>query len=164
MASRAIGTAAGRTAKVDWRTALRRSLRRAAEIGGALVLFATMVFLAIALATYRQTDPSMSTAAGGDVHNWMGAPGAWAAERALFFFGLVSVLLLPLLYVLARKLWRMVEEEDGIAPPSDQRWWRPTAVLLLAMTLLGTVLSLAFTAPGGSLPASMGGVTGLLGA
>ena len=32
------------------------------------------------------------------------------------------------------------------------------------MLLLGTVLSLAFTAPGGSLPASSGGIAGLLGA
>ena len=37
-------------------------------------------------------------------------------------------------------------------------------VLLFAMALLGTVLSLAFTQPGGTLPASMGGLAGLLGA
>jgi DNA segregation ATPase FtsK/SpoIIIE, S-DNA-T family len=76
----------------------------------------------------------------------------------------VACLLLPLLYVMARKLWRLVEEEDGLAEPSDQRWWRPIGVLLLAMALLSAVLSLAFTGPGGSLPASMGGITGLLGA
>jgi DNA segregation ATPase FtsK/SpoIIIE, S-DNA-T family len=82
----------------------------------------------------------------------------------LLLFGLVSVLLLPLLYVFARKLWRMAEEEDGLLEPSDQRWWRPAAWLLLAMALLGTVLSLTFTGPGGSLPASPGGIAGLLGA
>jgi len=164
MASRAIGTPGTRAAKVDWRSALRRSLRRAGEIGGALLLFGAMLFLFLALVSYHQTDPSASTAAGGDVRNWMGLPGAWVAERALFFFGLVSALFLPLLYVFARKLWRLVEEEDGVAEPSNQRWWRPIGVLLLAMVLLSTVLSLAFSAPGGSLPATPGGLFGLLGA
>ena len=49
MASRAIGTPGARAAKVDWRSALRRSLRRAGEIGGALLLFGAMVFLFLAL-------------------------------------------------------------------------------------------------------------------
>ncbi len=151
-------------AKPDWRAVLRRSMRRASELGGAVLLFAAMIFLGLALASYHQTDPSASTAAGEEVRNWMGGAGAWAAERALFLFGPVSVLLLPLLYVLARKLWRLVEEEDGIVATANQRWWRPIGVLLFAMVLLSTVLSLAFTQPGGSLPASMGGISGLLGA
>ena len=162
MATRA--TARRRTAKTDWRTVLRRSVRRASELGGAVFLFAAMIFLALALISYHQTDPSASTAAGGQIQNWMGAVGAWASERALFLFGPVAALLLPLLYVFARKLWRLVEEEDGISEPSDQRWWRPVGLLLFAMALLCTVLSLVFTQPGGGLPASMGGITGLLGA
>jgi S-DNA-T family DNA segregation ATPase FtsK/SpoIIIE len=143
---------------------LRRSLRRSTEIGGAMLLFGAMIFLALAMTSYHQTDPSSSTAAGGAVQNWMGPIGAYAAERALFLFGPVAVLLLPLLYVFARKLWRLVEEEDGTLEHSDQRWWRPIGVLLLGMALLSTVLSLAFTQPGGSLPAGMGGISGLLGA
>jgi len=159
-----MATGGRRIAKPDWRAVLRRSLRRASELGGAVLLFAAMIFLGLALASYHQTDPSVSTAAGEEVRNWMGSTGAWAAERALFLFGPVAVLLLPLLYVLARKLWRLVEEEDGILAAADQRWWRPIGVLLAAMVLLCTVLSLAFTQPGGSLPASMGGIAGLLGA
>jgi len=164
MATRATASGGQRIAAPDWRAVLRRSMRRSTELGGAALLFLAMIFLAIAIATYHQTDPSASTAAGGEVRNWMGPAGAWAGERALFLFGPVSVLLLPLLYVFARKLWRLVEEEDGSVEPSHARWWRPLGVLLLAMTLLSTVLSLAFTAPGGALPASMGGVSGLLGA
>jgi len=160
MASRSLG----RQPTSNWRAIFRRSLRRSAEIAGALALLAGLLFLALALVSYHQTDPSVSTAAGGAVQNWMGAPGAWAAERALFLFGPVAVLLLPLLYVFARKLWRFVEEEDGDLPHADHAWWRPIGVLLFAMVLLGTVLSLAFTGPGGSLPASMGGIAGLLGA
>ncbi len=153
-----------RTVRTDWRAVLRRAVRRSSELASAVLLFGVMVFLALALVSYRQTDPSASTAAGPEVLNWMGPLGAWTAERALFLFGPVSVLLLPLLYVFARKLWRLVEEEDGIAEPSDQRWWWPICLLVFAMVLLCTVLSLAFTGPGGTLPASMGGISGLLGA
>ncbi len=163
MATRAV-SAGTRGAQVNWRATLRRAARRAAEIGGAGLLLAGMVFLALALISYHQTDPSWSTAAGGPPANWMGTPGAWAAERALFLFGPVSVLFLPLLYVGARKLWRLVEEEDADLPHADHAWWRPIGVLLFAMALLGTVLALVFTGPGGSLSAGMGGISGLLGA
>ncbi|EIZ79260.1 DNA segregation ATPase FtsK/SpoIIIE [Novosphingobium sp. Rr 2-17] len=153
-----------RIARPDWRAVLRRSLRRAGELSGALVLFAAMAFLALSLASYHQTDPSASTAAGGDVQNWMGPTGAWTAERALFLFGPVAALFVPLLYVFARKLWLLVEEDDSEVEHSRQRWWRPVAGLALAMLLIATVLSLWFTQPGGTLPASMGGISGLLGA
>jgi DNA segregation ATPase FtsK/SpoIIIE, S-DNA-T family len=164
MATRAISAAGRPRAGADWRVVLRRSLRRSAELVGAGVLFAAMIFLGLALVSYTQTDPSSSTAAGGEVLNWMGAPGAWVAERALLLFGPVSALFLPLLYVSARRLVNLVEEEDGQVTPINRRWWRPIGLLLFAMALLGTVLSLAFTQPGGSLPASMGGLAGLLGA
>lgn len=156
-----MATRAAARAPVDWRAAFRRSLRRSLQLSGAVALLAGMVFLALALVSYHQTDPSASTAAGGEVRNWMGTGGAWAAERALFLFGLVSVLLLPLLYAFARKLWRDADDEET---PHGARWWRTVGTLLFAMALLATVLSLAFTAPGGSLPASLGGITGLLGA
>ena len=163
MASRAFSPAGGSPA--NWRLVLRGAVRRAAELVGSLSLFAATGFLGIALATYHQTDPSSSTAAGGLVLNWMGSAGAWAAERALFVFGWVAVLLLPLFYVFARKLWRLAEEEDDAAlTPLHQRWWRPLGLLAFAMALIATALSLAFTEPGGTLPASMGGIAGLLGA
>ena len=153
MATRALGHSKQRLGTANWNALVRRALRRSAELGGAILLFGSMLFLGAALATYHQTDASSSTAAGGAVENWMGSPGAWAADASLTLFGLVSVLLLPLLYVFARKLWRLAEEEDGLVVHVDQRWWRPLAMLLIAMLLLGTVLSLTFTRPGGSLPA-----------
>jgi len=166
MATRAYSPATSAAARPNWRVILKRSCKRSAELLGASGLFMAMLFLVLAMASYRQTDPSPSTAAGGDVANWMGLPGAWAAERVLFLFGPVAVLLLPLLYVFARKLWRLAEEDsaEDDAPTLRQRWWRPLAMLLLAMALLSSVLSLVFTEPGGPLPASMGGITGLLGA
>ena len=164
MATRAPQASKQQLASIRLNAAARRALRRSAELGGSMALFAAMLFLALALASYEQTDASSSTAAGAAARNWMGPAGAWAADAALSLFGLVSVLLLPLLYVFARKLWRLAEEEDGLLAPTDQRWWKPAALLLLAMALLGTVLSLIFTGPGGTLPASTGGIAGLLGA
>ncbi len=173
MASRAlVSPAGGRAAKgatADWRAILKRSFRRSAELIGAALLFAAMIALGLALATYTQTDPSGSTASGSPVENWMGLPGAWAAERVLLFFGLPGVLLLPLLYVFARRLWDaagdlidMDEEDEGIAPLPA--WWRLALMLMLAMALVGTAFALTLTGPGGTLPAGAGGLGGLLGA
>ena len=146
----------------DWRAAFRRSMRRAAQMAGGGALFVLMLFLALAMASYTQTDPSGSTAASGeDVRNWMGASGAWAADKVLGTFGITAVLLLPLLYIAARKLWRDVEHEDE---PDTTRWWLPLGMLLLAMVLLSSVLTLVFEGPKTTLPAQMGGISGLLGA
>ncbi len=147
----------------DWRAAFRRSLRRATHMAGAGLLFLLLLFLSLALASYTQTDPSPSTAAGAeDIRNWMGASGAWASERALNFLGLPSILLLPLLYISARRLWTGVEHREEERTPG--RWWGPFALLLAAMALLGTVLALVFEPATGSLPAGLGGLAGQLGA
>ncbi|WFL78435.1 DNA translocase FtsK 4TM domain-containing protein [Altererythrobacter arenosus] len=161
MATRAMTTGKTR-GNTDWRAAFRRSMRRAAQMTGAGVLMLALVFLTLSIASYTQTDPSGSTAASGeDIRNWMGASGAWVADKVLGAFGLTSVLLLPLIYIGARKLWRDVEHEGE---EDTTRWWLPLGMLLLAMTLLSTVLSLAFEGPRGTLPAQMGGISGLLGA
>ncbi|MEC9150540.1 MAG: DNA translocase FtsK 4TM domain-containing protein, partial [Pseudomonadota bacterium] len=146
----------------DWRAAFRRSFRRATHMAGAGIQFALLVFLTLALASYTQTDPSPSTAASGeDIRNWMGASGAWASERALNFLGIPAVLLLPLLYISARRLWTGVERDDETETPG--RWWGPFAMLLAAVALLGTVLALVFEPDTGSLPAGVGGLFGQLG-
>lgn len=170
MASQALGPGgpARRPAGGGWRTVLRRSALRAGELGAALLLFGAALFVALALISYHQTDPSGSTAAGGVPLNWMGGPGAWVADRVLFLFGPVGALLVPLLFVSGRRLWQLAEadptDDQDEAASARAPWWRSALLLLLAMGLLGTVLSLAFTAPGGTLPAGMGGLLGLLGA
>ncbi|MFU7529124.1 DNA translocase FtsK [Qipengyuania sp. ASV99] len=162
MASRAM---TNRNNTADWRIGLRRSLRRAAQMTGAGVLLLVTIFLALALASYTQTDPSPSTAAAaGEVSNWMGRWGAFAADRVLFAFGVPGALLLPLLYISARKLWRAVELDGADGGSEGASWWLPTGLLLIAIVLLGTVLSLTFDRTGGTLPAQLGGVSGLLGA
>ncbi|SMC73919.1 DNA translocase FtsK 4TM domain-containing protein [Novosphingobium sp. B1] len=166
MASRA-GTTATR-ARADWRAVLRRSVRRSAELLGGGVLVAAMLFLLLALVSYTQTDPSGSTASGSPVENWMGIPGAWTAELVLRLFGLPGALLLPLLWVFARRLWDaesdfvdVDEDEEAIPAP---RWWRPTLLLFVSMALLGTALALWGASSASRLPAGPGGLWGLLGA
>ncbi|NBC37591.1 DNA translocase FtsK [Novosphingobium sp. FSY-8] len=164
MASRAYPPAGA-----NWRLILRRSVLRSAELLGALVLVLVALFLTLSLITYHQADPSPSTAAAGPVQNWMGLPGAWVAERALFLLGPVAALLVPLMLVFARQLWRIADvaaehdDEDEEAGP-EPHWLRPSGLLLLGMVLLAAALSLAFDEHLGSLPASAGGVVGLLGA
>ncbi|MBA4353269.1 MAG: cell division protein FtsK [Novosphingobium sp.] len=171
MASRAASNARGSgpySGGADWRAVLRRSLRRSLELIGGGLLVGVLGFLALALVSYTQTDPSGSTASGSPVENWMGIPGAWAAERVLLFFGLPGALLLPLLWVFARRLWDAegdlvdVDDEEGeVAAP---RWWRPTLLLFLAMALVGTALALWGASAASRLPAGPGGMSGLLGA
>ena len=163
MASRAVTprTPATHSANAEWRIGLRRSMRRIGQITGSALLWGAMVFLGLALASYTQTDPSPSTAAAGDsIANWMGAAGAFIADRVLLAFGLPAVLLLPLLYVSARRLWRGYEHEDE---PETTRWWIPFGLLLIAMVLIATVLALAFDSSSSTLPAQVGGLAGLLG-
>lgn len=148
--------------KPDWKATFRRSLARAGEMIGAGLFAALALFLALALASYSQTDPSGSTAASGaHIANWMGSPGAWVSDKVLGWFGLPAVLLLPLLYVAARRLWLEVETE-GAAETGP--WWRPFGLLLVAIALIGTVLALVFEGALTSLPAGSGGLAGLLGA
>ncbi len=157
MASRAIVKAY----PADWRATFRRALARAGQMLGSALLFGAMVFLILSLVSYSQTDPSPSTAAGDQVSNWMGRTGAWVADSAFMSFGIVSVLLIPLLYAFARKLWRQADHEEV---PEGARWWRTVGLLVLAMLMLATFMSLALDKMGTGLPASLGGLSGLLGA
>ncbi len=149
----------------DWKAAFRRSLSRILQRGGSIILHGLLAFLALSLISYSQTDPSPSTAAGEVVQNWMGRPGAWAADRALGLFGIVSILLLPLLYAFARKLWRDSEAEDEEDAPrmAQGRWWQTLLVLLAGMALLSTVLALVTDPAQRNWPAGWGGLVGLLG-
>ena len=156
-----MATRAAKAEPVDWRAAFRRAMSRALQMAGGVTLYAVTGFLALALVSYEQTDPSFSTASGGPVANWMGLAGAWAADFTLLGFGLVAVLLLPFTYATARKLWRDSEGEDT---PHGGRWWRTVALLLVGMVMLGTVLELMTEPQKWDRPAGFGGLAGLFGA
>ena len=171
MATRAVTTVRNRggNGRSDWRAILRRSLRRSAELIGGTLLFAGLVFLLLALVSYTQTDPSGSTASGSPVENWMGLAGAWSAERLLMLFGLPGGLILPLLFVFARRLWDgtgdLIEETDDDAElPALVAGWRLVLLMVAAIALLDIAATAGISRTIGALPAGIGGLTGLLGA
>ena len=93
------------TAKADWRTVFRASIARSLVIGAAAALALFTLFLTLALITHDSTDAAIHTAAGGNPSNWMGSAGAWFADLRLFVGGFPVVLLLPLLGIMAWRLW-----------------------------------------------------------
>ena len=151
-----MATAAARVPKrelaPDWRDALRESVRRFFVRTGGGVLFALAVAAGLALATHSPTDPSLSTAAGGDPANWIGTSGAYVSDALLLIFGLGSVLFVPVLALAGVRMMQL----------------RPTGRLLRALLLaavgailIGVALSLTSGSAVSGLPAGWGGAIGL---
>ncbi len=59
--------------------ALKRFLRRRLMEVAGLSLLATAGLLTLALASWSITDPSLDRAVEGEIHNWLGWPGAVVA-------------------------------------------------------------------------------------
>ncbi len=89
----------------EWQGVLRRSLLRLATLTGSVALHIFAAFLTLALISYKAADPALNTVAAPNVENLMGPAGAWAADLMLTFGGIGSALLLPLIFVCARRLW-----------------------------------------------------------
>jgi DNA segregation ATPase FtsK/SpoIIIE, S-DNA-T family len=64
--------------------------RRGAELAG-LALIATVAGAALALVSWSVEDPSFNHAAPGPVHNFLGSPGAVAADLTMQLLGLSSI-------------------------------------------------------------------------
>jgi DNA segregation ATPase FtsK/SpoIIIE, S-DNA-T family len=127
-------------------------LRSGALIGaGALALFA--LFYAIAVLSYSASDRAFNSAAASAPDNWMGQIGAYLADGALFLLGLPAILLVPLMLVIARRLWRDVPQPT---------WKRQLLLCTCGMVLIG--FGMAHWQHGTSigLPAGWGGMPALL--
>ena len=61
--------------------------RRSGSLFGGIAISLLALFALLALVSYRPSDPSLNTAAGGPVGNWMGSPGAWTADMLLSVMG-----------------------------------------------------------------------------
>jgi len=141
------------TAKADWRSVFRQSIARSLVIAAAVALGAFTLFLAIALLTYDGTDAAIHTAAGGNPANWMGTAGAWFADLLLFVGGGAIVLLLPLLGLLAWRLWT--------AAPQPY-WKRQLTLVFIAILLVGLGAQLWAPDSNAPLPAGWGGIIALI--
>ena len=105
--------------------------RRLTEAGG-LTLVATGLALFAALVSYAPSDPSINTAGGGGVQNWLGAPGAIVADVLLQGLGLAAALPAVVLAAWGLRLFH--------ARPPGALIWR-LGSLLAAMSLLAAGLS-----------------------
>ncbi|MBL0769348.1 DNA translocase FtsK 4TM domain-containing protein [Sphingopyxis sp. DHUNG17] len=139
--------------KADWRSVFKASIARSLVIAAAALLGAFTLFLTLALVTYDSTDSALNTAAGGDAANWMGRAGAWFADLGLSIAGAPVVLLLPLLGILAWRLWK------GDPQPY---WKRQLAYSLAGILLIGLGAELWAPASTAAMPAGWGGIIALI--
>src|SRR4051812_21984696 len=136
----------------QWRTGVKKSVRRtwAILIGGAMGAAALLALLA--LATYHPTDPSLNTAAAGPVRNWIGTPGAWIADLLLSLWGPIGALLMLPVALEGFRIARGIEAG---------RWLKSLLLTALGMTLLGAGAALLAGGAVNGLPAGWGGAFGL---
>ena len=124
--------------------------RRAAEIGGLLLLAATLG-LSLALMSWSVQDPSFNHATHGPVRNWLGAPGAIVSDLVMQIFGLSCI---AMLVPVACWGWRLVSRRHlGRAGRRLALWLAGS----LAMAGLASALPVSDRWP---LPTGLGGVMG----
>ncbi|HEY6917440.1 MAG TPA: DNA translocase FtsK 4TM domain-containing protein [Allosphingosinicella sp.] len=131
---------------------MKRGARRSGSLFGGVALALGAVLLALALLSYRPSDPAFNTAAAGPVGNWAAAPGAYASDALLSLFGLPCALLVPFILLLGLRLARGVDAG---------RWGRGLLLLLAGFILLGTGAGLVSGDAINGLPAGWGGAIGL---
>ncbi len=133
-----------------WRAGVRRGAARGGALAGGGVLVTAAAAVAVALASYRPSDPSLNTAAAGPIGNWMGAPGAWIADLMLSLAGPAAAALLAVAVTAGFRLAR------GARPC----WGRSLCLMVLAMILAAAAASLFRGGAALALPAGWGGLAG----
>jgi S-DNA-T family DNA segregation ATPase FtsK/SpoIIIE len=115
----------------------------------AAVSLLLVFLLALAVLSYAPQDASMNVSSGLDIDNWLGRPGAIAADMVLQLFGLaVWLILLPLGARAARQLTGLVLNRPN---------WRFIAaltaplIMALALALGGRQVDPLSPIPGGAL-------------
>ncbi len=136
------------------RETVKRGAVRSGALGASIAMLTGSLLTAIALITHHPSDPSLSTAAGGPTHNWVGWPGSYMADALLALAGPAIGLILPVIIVTAIRLWRDV-------PVSG--WRRRVAMAAIGIALVAIALALFRPGSLAGFPAGPGGVIGLIG-
>jgi len=143
----------GRPGRVaQWREGSKRAARRSGGFLAGVAICLAMLFALAALVSYRPSDPSLNTDAGGPVGNWMGGAGAWTSDLLLTIAGPPIGLVLPLALVLGLRMAR--GSEAG-------RWLRALILTVLGIVLIGAAAGLFAGGAVKGLPAGWGGGIGL---
>jgi DNA segregation ATPase FtsK/SpoIIIE, S-DNA-T family len=148
-----MATRAPKTQLADWRQMMRLSLLRSGALIGSIMLGLFALFYGLSVLSYSPADRAFNSAAASVEHNWMGQSGAYMADAALFLFGLPAIFLLPLMGIIAWRLWSDVPQPD---------WRRQLLLCLAGMIVLG--FGMAYWQHGSDigLPAGWGGLPALL--
>jgi S-DNA-T family DNA segregation ATPase FtsK/SpoIIIE len=139
---------------VGWREAIARGFARSWALAGSIALAAFTFLIGLALVSYHPSDAALNTAAGGATQNWVGSVGAWTSDLLLSLFGPAVGLVLPLLLIMALRLWH--DRYVG-------RWRRNLPLALVGIVLVGTALALIRDTAIAGLPGGLGGAVGFLG-
>ncbi|HEX8382752.1 MAG TPA: DNA translocase FtsK 4TM domain-containing protein [Sphingomonas sp.] len=143
----------GRTGQSGlWRETVRAGAVRSGALLTSALLFLVALLAALALASYHPGDPAINTAGGGPARNLIGLPGAWFADLALTAFGPAVALLLPVVPIVALRLWK------GL--PAG-RWGRMLRGSAIGVALMAAAFSTVSDGSVLALPAGWGGVVGL---
>ncbi len=132
---------------------MRLSILRSGALIAAIALGLFALFYGLSVLSYSAADPAFNSAGQVVEHNWMGQSGAYLADASLFVFGLPAILLLPMMLVFARRLWRDVPQPG---------WKRQLIFCVLGMLLLGFGMTHWQHGNDISLPASWGGIFSIL--
>jgi len=135
-----------------WRETVKAGAARSGALIGAITIVIAAILVLIALATYHSGDPSLNTASGGPAENWLGTPGAWTADILFVLLGVPVVFLLPIVLILALRLWSDVPVG---------RWKLMLAASLIGIILADTTIGLISGQAVHGLPAGYSGVIGL---
>src|SRR5690242_2920284 len=135
-----------------WRQTVKAGAVRSGALFGAVVLLVATLLIALALVSYHSGDPSFDTAAGGPAKNWLGAPGAYAADLLLMIAGPAAALILPLGLIWGTRLWR--DRPVG-------EWRRMLRGAAIGIVLIATAIAFVSDAAVMKLPAGWGGLIGL---
>jgi S-DNA-T family DNA segregation ATPase FtsK/SpoIIIE len=131
--------------------AMRTFLRRRLQEGLGLILALAGCALALALSSYDSLDPSWNNAAGGPASNLTGRHGALAADAALQWIGLAT--LVPIAILVAWGIRLLIHR--ALRTPV-----RRVFAVLIATGLFAIALAGAPVAPGWPLRSGLGGVVG----
>ena len=135
-----------------WRETVKAGAVRSGAVIASVAIFVGTALLALALASYRASDPAINTASGTAPANLIGWPGAWVADLLLSAFGPAVALLLPIGPIVAGRLWRDL--------PAG-RWGRMLRGAALGVALMAAALAFVSDAAVLALPAGWGGLVGL---
>ncbi len=130
---------------------IRRFLRnRLFEFAG-MAIFVCLIALGAALATWSVDDPGLNPALGGATQNWLGYPGAVAADGLMQLFGLAV-----LAFIAVPMVWAV----GLLGHTGVQRPIRSIAAWVGAVFCASAALAAVPSPPSWSLAAGLGGTAG----